>query len=213
MLEAQKELFQKWRKEDSKIITDGLVDEQAYLSSPIRILYLLKEVNGGESWDLCEFLAAGGRSQTWNNITRWTMGIHQICRIIPWSEMQDINEEQRRETLKKICAVNVKKTSGKDTAVSDKLVQAVCSNREKLKEQLAIYKPDLIICCGTEWLYFDYIYERKPEWKMTSRGIWYVKEEDKIIVSFLHPEARVKDCLLYYGLTDAVREILETKEQ
>ncbi len=211
MLQAQQALFQKWRKEDPAIITDGLVDEQAYCSSPIRLLYLLKEVNGGEGWDLCDFLAAGGRPQTWNNITRWTMGIHQIDRVIPWADLQEISEKQRRATLKTICAVNVKKTSGRHTADSEKLVKAACEHREKLQKQLALYHPDVIICCGTEWLYFDHIYERKPDWRMTSRGIWYVREEDKLIVSYLHPEARVKDCLLYYGLTDAVREILKNE--
>ena len=43
---------------------------------------------------------------------------------------------------------------------------------------------------------------------MTSRGIWYVRDEEKIIISYSHPEARTKDCLLYYGLVDAVKEIV-----
>ena len=34
---------------------------------------LLKEVNGGEDWDLREFLREGGRKQTWDNVTRWVI--------------------------------------------------------------------------------------------------------------------------------------------
>ena len=32
-----------------------------YWKSGIKILFLLKEVNGGEDWDLREFLREGGR--------------------------------------------------------------------------------------------------------------------------------------------------------
>lgn len=32
----------------------------------------MKEVNGGKDWDLRKFLYDGGRSQTWDNIARWT---------------------------------------------------------------------------------------------------------------------------------------------
>ena len=208
MTERQEALFRAWREEDPTIITDGLVDEGAYLSSPVKVLYLLKEVNGGESWDLCAFLAEGGRAQTWDNITRWTMGIHQLDRDIPWSQLQTITAEQRREVLRTVCAVNVKKTSGGHTADADKLLRAVRGSRDRLREQLAIYRPDLIVCCGTESLYFEHICQHEPPWEMTSRGIWYAREGDTAVVSYSHPEARVKDCLLYYGLTDAVREIL-----
>ncbi len=34
----------------------------------------------------------------------------------------------------------------------------------------------------------------------------------RVIIDYSHPEARVKDCQLYYGLVDAVREILGKHE-
>ena len=42
---------------------------------------------------------------------------------------------------------------------------------------------------------------------MTSRGIWYFVDNGMVVISFTHPEARVKDCFLHYALVDAVREI------
>ena len=51
-------------------------------------------------------------------------------------------------------------------------------------------------------------HEKHIDWKMTTRGVWYFKDEDKIVIAFSHPAARVKDCYLYYALLDAVREIL-----
>lgn len=44
---------------------------------------------------------------------------------------------------------------------------------------------------------------------MTKRGIQYIKFSNKIIFSFAHPEARIRDAYLYYALIDGVCEILE----
>ncbi len=209
LMEKQEALFDEWKAECPEIVKDGVVDEAEYLASQVKVLYLLKEVNGGESWDLCDFLRGGGRAQTWNNITRWTIGIHQLNKEIPWKDLEEISEEKCKDILKKICVVNVKKRSGGATANNDQLHEAARADRERLQRQLAIYEPDIIICGGTESVYFEDIYEYSPEWKRTSRGIWYVVEDKKIVISYLHPEARVKDCLLYYGLVDAVKEIKE----
>ena len=69
------------------------------LLSVADFLFLLKEVNGGEDWDLREFLREGGRKQTWDNVTRWVIGINHLERDIPWKELETITEEQRIEFL------------------------------------------------------------------------------------------------------------------
>ena len=83
--ELEEKLFDEWQEkekleyniENKKIfVRDGLVDEESYFKAPVKILYLLKEVNGGDKdWDLREFIRGGGQAYTWNNITRWTKGI------------------------------------------------------------------------------------------------------------------------------------------
>ncbi|WP_311481189.1 hypothetical protein [uncultured Anaerococcus sp.] len=35
----------------------------------------------------------------------------------------------------------------------------------------------------------------------------YIEYKEKTILSFAHPEARIRDAYLYYALVDAVREI------
>ena len=47
------------------------------------------------------------------------------------------------------------------------------------------------------------------KWEKTKREILKIKENNKIIVSYSHPEARVSSNLLYYGLIDAIKEIYE----
>lgn len=199
-----------WAAKVSGFIRDGIVDHEFYWKSGIKILFLLKEVNGGEDWDLREFLREGGRKQTWDNVTRWVIGINHLERDIPWRELETITEEQRIENLQQIAVVNVKKTPGGHTSALEQITEAAIDNGEMLCNQINMCQPDIIICGGTSGNYFNNITEySNPVWKQTKHGIWYVVEPTgRIIVEYSHPEARIKDCLLYYGLVDAVREII-----
>ncbi|MCR5271956.1 MAG: hypothetical protein K6E13_03120 [Lachnospiraceae bacterium] len=209
MIEKQKELFDEWKIDNPDIITYGIVNEDEYKKAPVRILYLLKEVNGGKAWDLCNYISNGGRQQTWDNKARWTRGILSINLEIPWIELESITNQQRIELLNKICVVNVKKTSGRHTSNYSELQSAARDTREQLIRQFQISNPQVIICCGTSSIYFEDIFEvAEPNWEMTSRGIYFVRENGRIVISYSHPEARVKDSLLYYGLIDAVKEIM-----
>lgn len=73
-----------------------------------------------------------------------------------------------------------------------------------------MYDPDIIICCGTaDDFVTNYLDSKLVNWDMTKRGIQFIRFKDKIIISFAHPEARIRDAYLYYALIDGVREILE----
>ena len=216
--ELEEKLFDEWQEkeklgynsENKKLfVRDGLIHEESYFKAPVKILYLLKEVNGGDKdWDLREFVKNGGQSATWNNITRWTKGIFRYGEELNWSSLEEINEDSRKETLKHIIAVNLKKIPGGYTTDYKKLEDFLekPSNINYLKQQISLYNPDIIVCCGTGWWYSNYI-EKGMKWKKTKRGILYNKENNKLIVSYSHPEARVSSNLLYYGLIDAIKEI------
>ena len=73
--EQQDELFAELKNINPNIIPDGGVDEEEYLKAAYKILYVLKEVNGGKNWSLVDFLREGGRPQSWNNISCWTEAI------------------------------------------------------------------------------------------------------------------------------------------
>ena len=103
--EREEFLFQKLREKDPDIVADGVICEQEFLNARYKIVYILKEVNGGKSWDLRDFVYEGGRPQTWDNIARWTEGILSWEKEFPWSEMETDNEQRRLRELKKIAAV------------------------------------------------------------------------------------------------------------
>ena len=205
----EKEIFDKLRKIDPSIVEDGIVSEEEYLDSKYKILYIMKEVNGGRDWNLKDFLYDGGRSQTWDNVARWTEGLLNINQEYNWSYLEENNENRRKYYLKKIGVINLKKTSGGYTSNDKEISRAAFENRNLIKKQVDLYDPDIIICCGTDDDFVtNYLESKLVNWKMTKRGIQYIKCNNKIIVSFAHPEARIRDAYLYYALIDGAREIL-----
>lgn len=215
--EMENKLFEKWSKNHKGFVTDGVVNEKSYIESTLKTMFILKEVNDSkkESWDLRKFISKGARPQTWNNIARWNFGIQNMNKTIDWKEIKDINGDQRKEYLKSICAMNLKKSPGSHTTNNKELSEVANDDKIFLNEQFNIYSPNLIICCGSivSSLLHNLIDFSTPlDWKMTTRGIWYHEyQKNKYIIQYSHPAARIADCLLYYGLLDAINEIYKNK--
>ncbi|NVK55305.1 MAG: hypothetical protein HWE26_06800 [Alteromonadaceae bacterium] len=208
--ERESELFQKWECNRVGFVTDGVVSEQDYLNSKTKLCFVLKEVNDehGGGWDLREFIRTGSRSQTWNNVTRWVSGINNGNDDIPWANFESVSKKQRIDTLRTICAINLKKSPGTHTTVRANFDAVVAEDKKFIKEQYGIYNPDVTICCGTGWDLRFALDLNDQEVYETSRGIkWFVNQHNKPVVMYAHPAARVQDSLLVYGLIDAVREI------
>ena len=66
------ELFKKWATNDKNTFCqDGVINEKYYINADPKILFLLKETNSENSFSLSDFVAKGGRKQTWNEVHRW----------------------------------------------------------------------------------------------------------------------------------------------
>lgn len=213
--EKEKVLFDEWQTNREGFVADGLVDEGSYLESSLRLMFVLKEVNdpGGGYWDLRQFIREGGRRQTWDNITRWVKGIRSLPLDLKWDEISEISAAQRRDALMSICAINLKKSPGGHTTDNQRLCEVSNKDKTFICRQFALYEADVVIGCGkvtTDLMYGLVDFGCAPKWMMTTRGIWYHEYfPKKYFISYAHPEARVADCLLYYGLIDALREILK----
>ncbi len=187
------------------------MSEADYLNTLPKIAIILKEVNdpAGGGWDLREFLSKGGRSQTWNNVTRWVHGIRNLGSLPNWDFHAEITNEFRSETLKSICAINLEKSPGTYTTDYASLDAVANEDKEYIRRQYSIYDPDLSICGGTGYLFKSVVGHESHKWSTTKRGIyWYGRDSNKYVVHFSHPEARVYNPLLVYGLIDAIKEIL-----
>jgi hypothetical protein len=207
--ESEDQLFTEWSKNRSGFVPDGIIDEEIYVQSNPKLLFVLKEVNNFTG-DLRNFVKEGGRTQTWNNITRWIEGVRRLPDEIPWEDISEIDEKRRIAALASIIVVNLKKSSGGHTADSKQLKVVGQEDKDYLNKQFLLYDPDIIICCGTSDLFHSIVnFFENPNWKRTSRGIWFHEyKSGKYIVSYHHPEARCDSSILYYGLVDAMREIL-----
>ena len=60
--EKQNALFEELRKTVPEAVLDGVVEEGEYCSAPIRLMFVLKEVNGKTVPDLCDFLKKGRKT-------------------------------------------------------------------------------------------------------------------------------------------------------
>lgn len=207
----EEKLFSKWRAGRIGFVSDGVVSEERYAESYTKLLFVMKEVNdeGGGGWDLRELIRCGERAKTWNNLTRWTIGIRNLDRDISWTELWEISQEQRCHELQSIAAINLKKSPGGYTADSLEVKKIAKEDAAYLNQQFGFYDADFTICCGTGPLLHSLLEPLKAlEWKYTFRGIPYLEPTPrKYVIAYSHPEARCYPPLLYYGLIDAVREI------
>jgi hypothetical protein len=203
-------LFEEWSKGRSSFVKDGIINEIEYLNSKYKILYLLREVNSNDlNWDLREYIRSGARSKTWNNITRWTMGLKSLNKEIKWDELKEISEEHRKKELLSVAVVNVKKSAGYPHSESCDIKHYAKKNSVHLKRQIKIYEPDLIICCGTGYVFSEIINGTK--WHSTSRGVEFTEwESGKFAIDWNHPQCHIDSNMLYYFLLDTVREIIKT---
>lgn len=212
---SEAELFEEWKENREGFVSDGVVSENDYLQSELKLCFVLKEVNdlNGGVWDLSSFIRDGARPQTWNNVTRWVKSIRSIEQDIPWCELENISNEQRVLILRSICSMNLKKSPGTHTTVKASFDEAINEDVEFIVKQYGIYKPDVTICGGTGWALRHILGLNEEKVHETTRGVkWFMNKQNNPVVMYSHPEARVQNSLLIYSLIDAVREIIKCKD-
>jgi hypothetical protein len=207
-----KTLLEEWRKHRPGMVSDGIVDEETYAGSEVKILYILKEVHddsGKGKWDLRDFLKDGapGHGQTWNNVARWQYGIENIDREVSW-EMADKNLTDKRDIFRRIAAINLKKEAGTGVAHPEEIRKYAQQDRELLQRQIELCRPDVIVCCGTG----DVVKELQlagdfKVWRTSITGVEYAVVENQIIFNFCHPNARVDAKEKFFLLTETYKRV------
>ncbi len=126
---------------------DGIVDEPLFTKQRLKILWVLREPNGGD-FDFMEYL---------RNVTdypRWKSSyglVVKVSRIILDELFDNENnwQEANPEVMKRIALINIKNTEGGSTVNWDKLTTSFNSDKSFLTKKIGEIKPDLIICGGT----------------------------------------------------------------
>lgn len=179
-------------------IIDGIVDIDEYISSEIKILWVLKEVNSPDdtdSWDLrgaikglkTERGMRKGWGKTFNPIVYVTNGI-LTNRI--WQEIEHVNNRPEIiDDLRKVAYVNLKKIPGGGSVKYDKLHNQYNLHKEILLHQIRAYSPDVIICGGT----FGLIKNDLPLDNFTkeiNHPVHLYYSTNQLIVDAYHPNQR-----------------------
>lgn len=206
ILEKQSQLFDRWQKEQGYpfFVRDGIFDEEIWKDEPLKITFVLKEANWrSENVSLCRHIL-NGRSptawKTWNNIARWAKAILEGGEYPRY-----LSEEERNRLLRRVSFLNLKKVGGGRGARPREIRQAARDGAGYIREQLLLYKPDLIVCCG-KWLAADILAKEAlqnpalppafpvQDWECMDGGVfcYYTrfpgKERLTPVVSFCHPE-------------------------
>ncbi|ATV28704.1 hypothetical protein CTM63_05910 [Prevotella intermedia] len=226
--EKEKSLFESIkedlkRKGITKIVSDGVVSEDTWELVKIRCLFLLKEAMGeNDDFSLTDFLAKGARykgDKTWCNVARWIYCIFKQLEnpsfpihIDYYDDVRKVGltPNGRKEWLKYIAAVNVKKEPGKSKTNTKILKEQFKQYYAKwIPKQLKMYEGiNLIVCCGAgvkECLIdvFEETFAEKynfKNWKVfeypgnyTARILYYELKNGTVIVDFWHPAARTSN--------------------
>ena len=181
--------------------TDGIVDYERWAALPggKHIVVLLKKTNA-LSGSLVDFLSHGGSKtyyRTWNNVARWINMVFNgtYWEFVPKSALDDM--------VRNIAVINLKKCSGSAHASAKVVRQAARQDADRLKRQIQLYEPGIILTGG--WglvsnILHDEIFADDAEWIRPNEetALWYYKSslvctgKETLVVSMPHPNRAAK---------------------
>ena len=193
--ESERRLFAKWRTNigpKGAFIEDGVVDERQFLQEPCRFVFVLKEANQMGKTSLTDFLsngAPGNGGHTWNPVCRWLTG----------EKTRVFSPDERKDILRRIAVMNLKKEDGGSVTDMRKLEEVVKRDSGFIKSQMEIYAqhvPVAFICCGP-WLLSmisQHVYDNASIER--EAPIPFMKPfvgREVYFVAFNHPNAKVEN--------------------
>lgn len=154
-------------------VSDGIIHPKTWFEKrEEKILYFLKEAYSrikDIEWDLCKWLRGercmdgctmdcsecSPRGSTYNHVAEQAyMILNETEHFDAWLGVTEKSRKNylnaRREILKRIAIINIKKYSGKSTSYDKDLWEHLNNeNKDILKKQIELIRPTLIICGGT----------------------------------------------------------------
>ncbi len=213
--------FKKYQKEYDKLINniehfrddekgeyswDGIVGESEsdfseWVNAPAKVAFLMKEAYG----EYHARIPSEIKNNIGFKIARWKYLIWEYYKTnkLPDYPENDILKEKYKNKNLGIALIEVKKyDENKTVSSSAEILEYARKDRKLLKDQISLINPEIIICCGTYEAYENGIYQDD---KRNINHLKYIDLQDKytnvhgsiythnnrIIINFLHPSARV----------------------
>lgn len=198
----QKKLDEKIYQIDENAFIDGVINFEKYLTSPVRILWILKEPNSTEgklNWrEEIKLIPTyngnlGAFEKTFANIVYTSYGLLNNKK---WNEIEWIEDNPNIvNVLEEIAFININKTPGGSRSNDAFLEQQYQSYyKDIVKEQIINFKPNIIIGGNTikfiiedlKEIYPSLIYEKYVQ--SSDLGIHKSEENNLLVFDARHPQ-------------------------
>ncbi len=191
------QLFEQWVEEfpqyRGKFKKDGIIDEETFEAQEIKLLFITKEPNdpGQREGDYREWLKEVKHSFS-HRICEWAFGVHE-----DFPPLNQLNCAKRKEIMKTIAFMNLKKIGGKAKA-NDREIQKVIENeKELLKGEIDIIKPTIMIgSVGRKSGYLNSLFNT-DSFKDSGFDVEVGRFKTYKIINFYHPSYRVPRAMSY----------------
>ena len=131
---------------------------------------------------------------------------------IDFDTVEDLDKYDRKKYLAPISVINLKKTPEKTTSNDSEIDKFAKDDREFIKNQVEIYRPDFIICGGTGDIFIkNNLNLDISSWTYVSDYLSYLIYNDTIIVKTYHPAYRKSKKDLFENIVSPIRDILNNK--
>lgn len=213
----------KLHKEQPYINIDGIVNSKEWFKQEKKILFILKEAYHSDKTlteynliqELSEYNPWG---KIWQNVGKWSYGIRNtneesIPDFAPFEDMaKDEVMKMLNDEINKIAVINIKKSNGKSKSDYDDLWKYAKDDKELLKKQIKLIKPNTIVCCST-FEYFNYIIDNEIDKKDNHCANWfYYTNDGTLVLDFYHPSNQWPILMNYYSLCAIYQKALQSKE-
>jgi hypothetical protein len=209
--EQLNQLFDEWENTNplytGKFVRDGIIDEDLFEKQRAKILFVCKESSISNE-NLRDIRLHGSGSIRFSlSIADWSYGL-----LNNFPLYDTINMKKRKEALKCVAIMNLKKSVGKSVSDRKEIEQHIRDNKQFLLRQIEIINPDIIIGGVTYFTYWQYLFDVNSYFK-TGHGIKALEWNGIPIIDFYHPSVSAGRALTYSLLKQVFESTFHIKEQ
>jgi len=200
-------LFDEWEKNvpeyKGKFVRDGIINEQLYQTTSLKILFIMKEPNDPkqEAWDFRDWWKEKIKYAFSYRIGEWSYGLFN--NFPPYDDIWT-NPNSVYNAIQQIAFMNIKKSGGGANSEYERMLNHLRLNLDYLQREIQIISPDIIIT-GLTWKEHRNVLFNEVKWINSGYDIPIGKLKNIKIIDFYHPSSRTAPAASYSLLQNIVR--------
>ena len=127
----------------------------------------------------------------WKKVAMWTQAIYNSFS----KNISDYPDKKFQATIQNIAVVNIKKSNGEKKSNNEDLQQFINLDKERIKKEIELINPDIIIC-GKTFYFLEQILDDIKKYDNSLIAKW----KNILIIDYYHPAARYPNKVNYYSL-------------